>query len=341
MSANMLKNIVAEYCAKIGTDPLLVQGAGGNVSWKDNDVLWVKASGTWLAEASEKDIFVPIRLPHLRDALAANNFLVTPQLQSESLLRPSIETLLHALMPQKVVVHLHAIEVLAHLVRINCQNNFKDLLDNSIPWALVEYHKPGAALAEAVKAALMHTPSAKIIFLQNHGVVIGGADVNEVNHILSNVALLALNNDIPNNSNTSIPPPTVIAQLTEQYTPISDAEIHNLTSNVNLFARLDSDWALYPDHVVFLGPKAYTYLTWDEFNEHNKTNIEFPELIFIKNKGVFARPSFNKTKLAQLRCYYDVLIRQNTEQKLSALTNLQIAELLNWDAEHYRKQLAK
>ena len=36
----------------IGADPLLIQGPGGNTSFKSGDELWVKASGAWLAEAS-------------------------------------------------------------------------------------------------------------------------------------------------------------------------------------------------------------------------------------------------------------------------------------------------
>jgi len=57
-----LRSSVIEYCAAIGADPLLVQGAGGNVSWKESDTLWVKASGTWLKEAVQKDIFVPVEI---------------------------------------------------------------------------------------------------------------------------------------------------------------------------------------------------------------------------------------------------------------------------------------
>lgn len=47
---------------RIGTDLSLVQGSGGNTSIKDGNVLWVKASGTWLSEAEEKNILVPINL---------------------------------------------------------------------------------------------------------------------------------------------------------------------------------------------------------------------------------------------------------------------------------------
>ena len=39
---------------------------------------------------------------------------------NDTTLRPSIETLIHALMPQRIVIHLHAIDVLSHLVRDDC-----------------------------------------------------------------------------------------------------------------------------------------------------------------------------------------------------------------------------
>ena len=108
---------IEKMCVGLATNPLLVQGAGGNVSWKEDDTLWIKASGTWLSDAADDDIFIPTNLVHLRAALTQGNFDVTPIVTSESSLRPSIETLLHALMPQRVVVHLHAIDVLSHLVR--------------------------------------------------------------------------------------------------------------------------------------------------------------------------------------------------------------------------------
>jgi rhamnose utilization protein RhaD (predicted bifunctional aldolase and dehydrogenase) len=50
-TTNTLQASVINYCSTIGRDPLLVQGAGGNVSWKEGNTLWIKASGTWLADA--------------------------------------------------------------------------------------------------------------------------------------------------------------------------------------------------------------------------------------------------------------------------------------------------
>jgi len=332
-----LRASIIKYCTTIGSDPLFVQGAGGNVSWKEGNTLWIKASGTWLAEAAEKDIFVPVYLPHLRAAIESGDFSVTPEVRGESILRPSIETLLHALMPNRVVVHLHAIEILAYLVRDNCQTDFQSLVDESIKWTIVDYHKPGAALATAVSAALVQKPNVDVVFLKNHGVVIGGADVAEVGHIL-NMLTTALST-IPANICSKSPPqmPTALGQ----YAPAQDADVHQLALNADFFNRLDTDWALYPDHVVFLGARSYVYRTWDAFREENKIESELPELVFIHGVGVFVMPTFSKAKQAQLRCYFDILTRQKFHSSIQALTNMQISELLSWDAEQYRINLSR
>ena len=84
------KESIACYCEEIGLDSKLVQGAGGNVSWKDQDTLWIKASGEWLADARKKDIFLPIDLKHLKDSIKKSDFDVIPKLLSKTKLRPSI-----------------------------------------------------------------------------------------------------------------------------------------------------------------------------------------------------------------------------------------------------------
>ncbi len=331
---------VKEYCAQIGADPLLVQGAGGNVSWKDGDTLWIKASGTWLAESTTKDIFIPVDLAHLQQAIAKKDFSATPKVVVDSNLRPSIETFLHALMPHRVVVHLHAIEVLVHLVHDNFQANVQSLLDESILWAVVEYYKPGAVLAAEINAVLIQKPTANVIFLKNHGVVLGGSDVAETSHILGRLtqALRTRPGHIRHPSHTL---PVTVQNRVGQYAPVANLDIHQLAIDPMLFERLSSHWALYPDHVVFLGPRAYAYQTWEALNDKEKLTQDLPELVFIYGEGVFVKPSFNKAKQVQLRCYYDVMARQNTHAKMNVLTNIQINELLNWDAEQYRMNVAK
>ena len=343
VSGDQLRTSVIEYCALIGKDPLLVQGAGGNVSWKDGDTLWVKASGTWLADAAEKDVFVPVDLKHLRSAIHTGDFSVTPRVLGESTLRPSIETLLHALMPHPVVLHLHAVEVLAHMVRKNCETDIQSLIGDLLSWVMVDYHKPGEPLAAAVSVALTKNPRAKVIFLKNHGVIIAGENVGAVNkdlHMLTSKLNFSEKQAINVTKSTEYRDLGVV----EGYIPVDIPGIHILACNPFFYNILPHVWALYPDHVIFLGknPVCFDYnkaRKQAKFIDNNE--LLAPELIFIKGIGVFYRQGFTMSMLVQLKCYYDVMSRQVQYTNLDVLDELQIEELLNWDAEGYRQNIAK
>lgn len=342
---NHAHQTISQLCADLGKDPLLVQGAGGNVSWKENDVLWVKGSGTWLANADKEDIFVPVDLNHLQSALHEADFNATPKVVTkgtEQKLRSSIETVLHALMPQKIVVHLHAITSLSHLVTLACKENidalFQHASSSSIQYAFVDYHKPGPELAQAIQESLKYKPNANVVLLKNHGIVLGAESVEDIYQLLQelNTICVAQGNPIE----TTHLPSTNIHSEDTQYIPFPDTQVQQLALNANLFNRLQSDWVLYPDHAVFLGPKAFIYDSWADFKEQ-QDNDNPPELIFIKNSGVFVKPDFNKAKIAQLRCYYDVISRISPDLKLDPLSEEAVNALLNWDAEKLRQQMSK
>ena len=59
-----------ELSAALGANPSRTQGAGGNTSIKRDGVMWIKASGTWLADALAHDIMTPVCLELLRKAIA-------------------------------------------------------------------------------------------------------------------------------------------------------------------------------------------------------------------------------------------------------------------------------
>ena len=334
-----LKSSVIHFCAEIGNDSLLVQGAGGNVSWKEDGALWVKASGTWLADAATDNIFVPVDLNELQKAINAENFSAKPTLISQSDLKPSIETLLHALMPHPVVVHLHAIEILAYLVRSNCEKELASVLGDKVPWVIVDYFRPGAELAEAINNALDGNRDTNVIFLKNHGVVIGGADINEIWGTL---------NQVTGSLRTRIvATPKTSALFWDDSTPlegyafIGDKRLQQLAIDPELFARLTQDWALYPDHVVFLGPRANQYNSFDELKDALSLTDNLPELVFVRDTGVLVTKAFGKAKIAQLRCYYDVLARQPQGATLAPISSDDISDLLNRDDEKHRMRFSK
>jgi rhamnose utilization protein RhaD (predicted bifunctional aldolase and dehydrogenase) len=329
---------VVDFCARAGADPLLVQGAGGNVSWKEGEALWIKASGTWLSEAARKDIFVPVDLTHLHNAIAASDFAASPQALGASGLRPSIETMLHALMPHPVVVHVHAIEVLAHLVRSDWLDGIGQALGAGFAWAAVPYRKPGAELAEAVAVALAAN-DAKVVFLQNHGVVIGGADIAEVEATLAALTKALANPVVPASSATSAPAELQIGGTA--YALLADPVVQRLATERMFAERLSTEWALYPDHVVFLGAHADVVDDVDVPAQGGDPSAPMRELVFVRDVGVYAAPGFSLAKQVQLRCYADVIVRQAPRHELHALGMADIGALLNWDAERYRMNLSK
>ena len=327
---------VKAFCAQIGADPLLVQGAGGNASWKDGDTLWVKASGTWLAEAELKNIFVPVNLSLLQAALSKHDFSVEPVVASSSELRPSIETVLHALMPHRVVLHLHAVEILAHVVQDNAKERIKNLIGNSVRWIYVDYFKPGAELARAVSEQSTNTSDADVVFLGNHGVVIGGEDVKDVASTLRTLTSKLQNKKSQSVAEISIPT-RELEFLSRGYALCSDKEVSLLASKDELMNRLLHEWPIYPDHVVFLGAEPvilepnFRLLDLDEITSGK------PPFIFACGEGVYENLHVTGAQKSQLRCYYDVVSRQGASAKLTTLSDKQVSELLNWDAEKFRQ----
>jgi rhamnose utilization protein RhaD (predicted bifunctional aldolase and dehydrogenase)/NAD(P)-dependent dehydrogenase (short-subunit alcohol dehydrogenase family) len=112
----------------LGRDKSLVLHGGGNTSVKireknlfgeDEEVLYVKGSG-WDLETIEPAGFTPVKLDYVR-RLASLPALSDPQMVNElatHTLRagapaPSVETILHAILPQRYVDHTHADAVLS------------------------------------------------------------------------------------------------------------------------------------------------------------------------------------------------------------------------------------
>lgn len=331
---------VKSFCARVGADKLLAQGAGGNVSWKEGDMMWIKASGTWLADALEKSIFVPVNLLHLQKAIAEKSMDVKPVVAAGYQMRPSIESILHALMPQDIVVHLHPVEVLSYLVREDYIEDFTSKIPSEVTWVNVEYARPGEELAQAVCDALENASQPDVVFLQNHGIVIGAGSIEEIEEILAKVlAGLKVSYVAPALIKREIAPLTLKGSI--NYAPVQNVKLQQLALNKELFRQLSENWAMYPDHLVFLGAEPFTYNNLDELAEFENMLRPLPQLIFVKGVGVFTRDFWTAAMIEQLDCFYEVITRQNEGCQLRTLTPQQIKHLLNWDAEDYRKGISR
>ncbi|MEP2027651.1 MAG: class II aldolase/adducin family protein [Paracoccaceae bacterium] len=321
---------LARLSARVGTDPLLIQAAGGNTSVKNGDVMWIKASGTLLAEAGTKDIFVPVDLPAMCVALDDENVNADQTAQfilGSATLRPSIETSLHAVFSQRVVVHVHCVNALAHVIR----RDKKALLDERLTgfdWCLVPYAKPGANLAEQVRHAM--GSETDVVLLGNHGIIVAGNTVAEAEDLLNRVvaalrvapaAMGTVDVDALENLATS-----------GWSVPKASASAHQLALDPQRMNQA-SGGSLYPDHVIFCGIGA-TVVEGDLPNP-----ADAPVFLLVPGKGVVMRDDASKGAQALMNCLGDVMLRVPSNAELNYLTLEQNAELLDWDAEKYRQML--
>lgn len=326
---------VIEFCAQIGTDALLVQGPGGNVSWKEDGVLWIKASGKWLADAKSSEIFVPVSLSPLQNALAKSDFTILPTAMSSSQLRPSIETLLHVLMPHKIVVHLHPVEMLSHLVRSNQKEAIARYIGQEVNWIYVDYAKPGAELAEAVSHQLVNATATEVIFLGNHGVLIGGKEIKEISLTLNRLTS-ALKTDTAPYSALHAAQSSEVPYALSNYQICADLQLNQLALDERLAKRLRTSWALYPDHVVFLGTEPVILDAFTQPGDLEHISLAKPPFMFVIGHGVYESNDVTLAQKSQLRCYYDVVIRQPTDDPLTTLSQKQVFELVSWESEKHR-----
>jgi rhamnose utilization protein RhaD (predicted bifunctional aldolase and dehydrogenase) len=330
---------LVDLSARVGADPALVQGAGGNTSIKQDGILWIKASGFWLAQARERDIFVPVALDPLVEALErddpacekAQSFVIAER--NPAGLRPSIETTVHALMPQKIVVHVHCVETIANAVLADAEAVVAEKL-NGLPYAFIPYARPGLPLAKAIAARL--SEGTTVLILGNHGLVVAGETVAEAEALLDTVsARLRLDP-------RAAPPPDLAAlsrlAVDSDYRLPDDPALHAAATDLES-CRIGAGGNLYPDHVIFLG-RSLAIAAPDETAADVATTFrEPPPLVLFPGKGVLVLKDISAGAAAMARCFGDVAARIPGGAKLRYLTTEENDELLGWDAEKYRQAL--
>lgn len=146
----------------IGAEPTLVLHGGGNTSLKapvtdvtgtDVEVLHVKGSGHDLATIGING-FAPLRLARLRELLTVPE-LSDPQMVNElrcalldaSAPDPSVEALLHAMLPHRAVQHSHADAILSLTNLANGEDVIREVFGDDV--VVVPYVMPGFDLAVA------------------------------------------------------------------------------------------------------------------------------------------------------------------------------------------------
>ncbi len=175
----------------LGSDPELVLHGGGNTSVKtvytdldgsQVDVLCVKGSG-WDMGTIEPQGLPAVRLEPLKaltrfDTLSDDNMVMLQRrmLMDPNAPNPSVEAVLHAVMPFRHVDHTHANAIVSLTNQPGGEGLIRDLYPDAI---VVPYVMPGFDLAKVCDAAMQANPKGKGMILLKHGIFTWSDDPRE------------------------------------------------------------------------------------------------------------------------------------------------------------------
>ena len=174
-----------------GRNFIYTQGGGGNVSFKNQEFMWIKPSGTRLKEIKSEKLLTKLDLNLLHTtwntlkrkrvcgfninsilketSLNLNNSVI-PTGQYDT---PSVETFMHLLLGN-FVVHSHFLPGI-FLTSASISDKLLASLKQSDPtfkFKKLSYHTPGIPLATAMESIIDESDQKKGIFLlKNHGIV--------------------------------------------------------------------------------------------------------------------------------------------------------------------------
>lgn len=364
---------------RYGSDERFLLAGGGNTSFKDNEYLFIKASGFALSTIEENGFVKMLRKsldsiwtkeypedPNSREATALAD-LMNSKASGEEQKRPSVETLLHNAIPHAYVVHTHPALVNGLTSSQGGKNLAEELFGNKMLWIPVV--NPGYVLAVTIKNAMdayqkEHNALPAFILLQNHGVFVSGDTTETIDQtyreIFSVLAERVVRN--PDFSPVAVskePVNELLGTLNRIFEKTGEGarrpaefavnvEIRNFVQDRQSFHPVSS--AFTPDQIVYCGREA---LFIDEA-EPSESFIErlvaeyvgrcgvLPNVIAVKGLGFFGFGANEKAAANAVLLFLDaVKIAVYSESFGGALflPKDQIDFIVGWEVEHYRSKI--
>jgi rhamnose utilization protein RhaD (predicted bifunctional aldolase and dehydrogenase)/NAD(P)-dependent dehydrogenase (short-subunit alcohol dehydrogenase family) len=178
----------------LGSNKSLVLHGGGNTSVKiteknifgeEEEILYVKGSG-WDLETIDVGGFSPVKIKHLKKLAeleslsdsAMVNELIT-NLTKSSAPAPSVEAILHAIIPHTFVDHTHADAVVTITNSVNGEQIIREIYGDQV--IVMPYIMPGFDLSKLCASYLSKELTEKVIgiILLNHGIFSFGNSADE------------------------------------------------------------------------------------------------------------------------------------------------------------------
>jgi NAD(P)-dependent dehydrogenase (short-subunit alcohol dehydrogenase family)/rhamnose utilization protein RhaD (predicted bifunctional aldolase and dehydrogenase) len=363
-----------------GNNKEYVIAGGGNTSFKDNDTIWIKASGQSLSDLSEEGLVALSRQklhsistgrysddPAEREEQVKEDLFRSVSDQAKNK-RPSVETSLHEIIQYRFVVHLHPTLINGILCSRNAKNMTLKLFGETV--LFVPYTDPGYTLFKKLEADIIsyrgkfsHDP--QIIFLENHGAFVGADTTEEIKKIYEDI-IQKITEQVPPLSDVVPLPfnplltrvlPTIRILLSGEQPGVlrfrNNTLIARFYQNQQEFHKISLP--LTPDIIVYCKTR-YLYIEQSATAEKILDSFRYqlphfiseygylPKVIVIKDMGIFAIGDTFSSAEACLDVYED-LIKISYYASLSGgikfLIPEQVSFIDQWEVENYRRQVAQ
>ncbi len=316
---------LSSLAVRVGARSNLVQGAGGNISFKNSDTLWVKASGTRLKDAGRQNIFVAMDLPRTRKEVLQREdlgHLCFPS-NTDTRMRPSIETAIHALLPHPYVLHVHSVGAISKSISRNFVLEPSDVHFTAAV-SQIGYHKPGIPLAKAILENLgsgVFPEESLLVLMGNHGMIAAGDSAQAVLDIVLEAEKVW--NVAPSVSASRISTDDGNVQV---FSPgvLDEAQRQTLLGGV-----------LTPDEAVFLGSQPFGPV---------RRELEPPSTVTaaVESDGsVWVRDSISEDALEIVESFVRVARNVSHGIQVTYLSRAEVGEILGWEAEKWRQATRK
>jgi rhamnose utilization protein RhaD (predicted bifunctional aldolase and dehydrogenase) len=372
----MSVQIVTELSREYGANPDYVIAGGGNTSFKDQTTLYIKGSGTALADMTPERF---VRLdrsalsgiwdkrypenPDEREAAVLADMMAARE-PGEEQKRPSVETLLHDILPFAYVVHTHPALVNGLTCSRRGESAARELFEGETIW--IPATNPGYILSRRVKDAQETFVAdkgwpASIILLQNHGIFVAAESPESVRELYRFVmetigARITRRPDFSGAVTAwgaSDAVARVLAELAGEGRVVfaRNAEIAALVQDRASFQAVAS--AFSPDHIVYSGsdplfidrgpdggPLSETVIR-EAWERHSAATGRAPKIAAVQGLGVFAVGRTEPSAARALDLFHDaVKVAVYTEcfGGPCPMTRDQIDFINNWEVERYRSQ---
>lgn len=352
--------------------------SGGNTSVKNDEVMYVKASGFELGKIGEEGYVAMDRI--LLDTLKTRKYskdekqreaevksdLLKSRVYPELNQRPSVEASVHHAIRYKFVIHMHPTLVNAVTCAKNAQKTIGELYgDEAI---FIPYITPGYILYKEIENQndtyfAAHGKYPEIFFLQNHGVFVGAQTtegikekydwiINGINKKINNTIEIEA---LPTDANITEVIPAIRAALS-----VNKLKVGKLRNNTLIDAFLKSDEKIghllnpfTPDGIVFCGPRPLiveeggnSKATLDNFKNASaqfRVNAGYdPKIVMIRGLGVFAPGDNIQAAEVALDVFEDVLKIAHYSVNFggpNAMDEVDVKFIEEWEVESYRKGL--